>query len=68
MVYMTFYFIAGAIGSSVGAILWQRFGWAGVCGFGCALLIFGCLVFALGHPDQEAYAKGVAIESTDEGQ
>jgi len=51
MVYMTSYFIAGALGSSAGTLLWQRFGWAGVCSLGGGLLILGCMVFALGRPD-----------------
>lgn len=29
-VYMTFYFLCGAIGSATGAYAWQRFGWIGV--------------------------------------
>lgn len=42
MVYMTCYFIGGAIGSYSGPVLLQRFAWAGVCGFGCLLLLGGC--------------------------
>lgn len=41
MVYMICYFVAGSIGSYAGTLLWQRFAWAGVCGFGCALLLAG---------------------------
>jgi predicted MFS family arabinose efflux permease len=46
MVYMICYFIAGAIGSCAGAVLWQRFGWAGVCALGALLPIAGCAVHA----------------------
>jgi predicted MFS family arabinose efflux permease len=42
MVYMVCYFSAGALGSYAGSVLWQRFGWAGVCGLGCLLLVVGC--------------------------
>jgi predicted MFS family arabinose efflux permease len=42
MVYMICYFVAGAIGSYVGTLMWQRFGWTGVCGLGIGLLCFGC--------------------------
>lgn len=45
MVYMICFFIAGAIGSYAGTVLWQRFGWAGVCGLGCALLLAGCALW-----------------------
>jgi predicted MFS family arabinose efflux permease len=41
MVYMVCYFSAGALGSYAGSVLWQRFGWAGVCGLGGALLLAG---------------------------
>jgi predicted MFS family arabinose efflux permease len=47
MVYMICYFTAGAFGSYAGTALWQRFGWAGVCGFGCVLLLMGCAIHAL---------------------
>jgi len=49
MVYMICYFIAGAIGSYAGAVLWQRYGWAGVCGMGAMLPMAGCAVYALGR-------------------
>jgi len=45
MVYMVSYFTAGALGSYAGSALWQRFGWAGVCGLGAALLVAGCAVY-----------------------
>ncbi len=48
MVYMICYFVAGATGSYSGAVLWQRFGWAGVCGLGAALPVAGCVVYAIG--------------------
>lgn len=45
MVYMVSYFTAGALGSYAGSALWQRWGWAGVCGLGGALLVTGCAVY-----------------------
>jgi predicted MFS family arabinose efflux permease len=50
MVYMISYFVAGAMGSYAGTLLWQHFGWAGVCSLGCALLAAGCLVYVLTSP------------------
>ena len=47
MVYMVCYFCAGAFGSYAGSVLWQRFGWAGVCGLGCGLLLAGFAVYGL---------------------
>jgi predicted MFS family arabinose efflux permease len=46
MVYMVCYFSAGALGSYAGSALWQKFGWAGVCGLGCLLLVVGCGIYA----------------------
>ena len=48
MVYMICYFIAGAIGSWGGAVLWQQFGWAGVCGLGALMPLVGCAIYAVG--------------------
>lgn len=47
MVYMICYFTAGAIGSYLGTLLWQHFGWAGVCAFGCLLPAIGCGIHAV---------------------
>jgi predicted MFS family arabinose efflux permease len=44
MVYMVCYFTAGAAGSYAGSVVWQRYGWAGVCGLGAGLLIAGLVV------------------------
>jgi predicted MFS family arabinose efflux permease len=45
MVYMICYFIAGALGSYFGTLLWQRFGWAGVCALGGTLMLAGCFIY-----------------------
>jgi predicted MFS family arabinose efflux permease len=55
MVYMVCYFSAGALGSYAGSVMWHRFGWAGVCGLGCGLLLMGCAV----HVGTERDAAGV---------
>lgn len=36
--YMTTYFIGGAIGSQTGAIMYERFGWTGVCSAGAGFV------------------------------
>jgi predicted MFS family arabinose efflux permease len=40
-IYMTFFFIGGTIGSSVGSVAWNKSGWAGVCISGIVLIIIG---------------------------
>jgi predicted MFS family arabinose efflux permease len=47
MAYMICYFVAGAIGSYTGSLLWHHFAWAGVCGLGCLVSLVGCGVYAL---------------------
>lgn len=39
-IYMTFFFIGGTIGSSVGSIAWNKSGWTGVCLSAIILIIF----------------------------
>jgi predicted MFS family arabinose efflux permease len=60
MVYMVCYFTAGALGSYAGSILWQRFGWAGVCGLGCGLLVAGCVVYASSGQNNRALRPAIA--------
>jgi len=45
-VYMVCYFSGGAIGSAVGAIIWPRFHWLGVCLAGMAFLAFAAAIQA----------------------
>jgi predicted MFS family arabinose efflux permease len=47
MVYMICYFTAGALGSYGGTVLWEHFGWDGVCGLGAALILVGAAVHAV---------------------
>jgi predicted MFS family arabinose efflux permease len=58
MVYMVGYFSAGALGSYAGSVLWQRFGWAGVCGLGCLLLLTGCALYAATGTKNSAVQAG----------
>lgn len=47
MVYMVCYFLAGAAGSFGGTLLWEYFGWPGVCGLGSALPVMGAVIYFL---------------------
>ena len=40
-IYMTFFFIGGTIGSSLGTVAWNRDGWMGVCISGIVLIFLG---------------------------
>ncbi len=47
-VYMTTYFIFGALGSYLGAHAWERWQWSGVCGLGLLLLAIAAARHAYG--------------------
>jgi predicted MFS family arabinose efflux permease len=40
-IYMTFFFIGGTIGSSLGSIAWNKSGWEGVCIVGITFIVLG---------------------------
>ncbi len=46
--YMTMYFIGGALGSALASLAWERFGWTGVCALAVGLLLCAGLVHAYG--------------------
>jgi predicted MFS family arabinose efflux permease len=63
MVYMICYFIAGAIGSFAGSVLWHRFAWAGVCALGALLPLLGCAIYVATRPGKPM--NGRALNSVD---
>jgi predicted MFS family arabinose efflux permease len=62
--YMTTYFIGGAVGSQVGAMMYERFGWNGVCwtGAGFVAVALIALLSNLGH---EAKTPRISTDFTD---
>lgn len=63
MLYMSFYFLAGSMGSIAGSKAWQASGWTGVCRLGAAATILAALVFASFKASirRKAVARGVEI-------
>ncbi len=62
-IYMTLYFLGGALGSALSSLAWSRFGWTGVCVLGVLLMLCAGLVHALG-PSRRAVqrrASGVSV-------
>jgi predicted MFS family arabinose efflux permease len=45
-IYMTTYFVGGALGSLLGAYSWSRWGWGGVCAAGGLLMAAGLAIYA----------------------
>ncbi|HEY9874267.1 MAG TPA: hypothetical protein V6D12_12570, partial [Candidatus Obscuribacterales bacterium] len=48
-VYITFYFVGGALGSFLGAYGWSHWQWSGVCAFGLLLLVGAWITFWQGQ-------------------
>jgi len=46
-IYMTTYFVGGALGSAAAAAVYASYGWQGVCELGAALSVLGLLSWAL---------------------
>ncbi|ALS60878.1 MFS transporter [Pandoraea norimbergensis] len=46
--YMSVYFLMGALGSALGVMAWSAWGWDGVCAFGVAAGLLACAVHATG--------------------
>ncbi|MGN6802146.1 MAG: MFS transporter [Ginsengibacter sp.] len=55
-IYMTFFFIGGTIGSSLGSVAWNKGSWTGVCFSGIILIILGALPVFLSRIQKKAIA------------
>ncbi len=62
-IYMTIYFVGGALGSALSSVAWERFGWTGVCALGAGLMLCAGLVHAVGPSRRTADVKltGVSV-------
>jgi predicted MFS family arabinose efflux permease len=54
--YMVARFMGGAAGSAIGAVAWDRFGWAGVCGASIAMVAVAAGIHLVSSQTQ---SKGV---------
>jgi hypothetical protein len=48
-IYMTMYFVGGALGSALSGLAWYRWGWDGVCLLALAMIGLGGLRHATGY-------------------
>ena len=60
-IYMTMYFVGGALGSALSSIVWERFRWTGVCALAVGLMILTGLVHAFGPSRQILSPKLEAV-------
>ena len=61
--YMTIYFVGGALGSALASIAWVRDGWTGVCALAVGFMLCAGLVHAMGPSRRVADVKlsGVSV-------
>lgn len=61
--YMTLYFIGGALGSALASVAWERFAWTGVCVLAIGFMLCAGLMHALGPSRRvaEVRLKGVSV-------
>lgn len=62
-IYMTIYFLGGALGSALSSLAWWRDGWTGVCALGVVLMLCAGLVHGLGPSRRAAEVRvsGVSV-------
>lgn len=62
-IYMTIYFLGGALGSALSSLAWSRYGWSGVCALGVLFMLCAGLVHVLGPSRRTAEVKlaGVSV-------
>ena len=65
--YMTMYFIGGALGSALASVAWERFEWTGVCALAVGLMICAGLVHAIGPSRHVADVKLVGVSAHELG-
>ncbi len=56
-IYMTIYFIGGALGSALSSLVWERYAWTGVCALAVGLMLLTGLVHAFGPSRGNADVK-----------
>ncbi len=61
--YMTMYFVGGALGSALSSVVWERYAWTGVSALAVGLMLCTGLVHALGTSRRTADVKlaGVTV-------
>ena len=65
--YMTIYFVGGALGSALASVAWERFAWAGVCALAASLMSLAGLVHALGPSRHVAAVKLTGVSAHELG-
>jgi predicted MFS family arabinose efflux permease len=61
--YMTSFFLGGAVGSGLSAVLYQGFGWAGVCALGAAFPVVGLVVWLVDSLRRRRTVSGLVPSS-----
>jgi len=65
--YMTMYFVGGALGSALSATVWERYAWTGVSALAAGLMLLTGLVHAFGSSRHMADVKLVGVSAHELG-
>lgn len=67
-IYMTTYFVGGALGSAGAGVVYAGEGWQGVCGLGAALAALGVLAWTIERALAWRAARSTALVASEEGE
>jgi cyanate permease len=62
-IYLTLYFLGGAIGSTASAWLYDRAGWSAVCGLGAAIGCAALLLWLIEAVEEKSRAGSPAVRA-----
>jgi predicted MFS family arabinose efflux permease len=62
-IYMTFFFIGGTLGSSIGSVAWNIGGWEAVCFAGIIMVVFGALPIFFRRNKNRTALKGRSMST-----
>lgn len=66
-IYMTIYFLGGALGSALSSLAWWRYGWSGVCALAVLFMLGAGLVHAMGPSRRMAEVKLTGVSAHELG-
>ena len=66
-IYMTIYFVGGALGSALSSLVWERYAWTGVCGLAAGLMMCTGLVHAFGASRRAADVRLEGVSAHELG-
>ena len=66
-IYMTMYFVGGALGSALSSLVWEHYRWTGVCALAASLMLLTGLVHAAGPSRRAPVVRLGGVSAHDLG-